>query len=75
MKYTPQEYTQLLKVLYNLSLEEFYEAMGREPETDHGEYILTKFFDLRHNLFNFLCSLDETNITNLFLYADKKTKG
>lgn len=70
--YTPLQFREAMKVLHCLSVEEFYEMMGRNLDQDPGDYIYGKWQDMKNSIFNWMCALDEENLNLVFKYAEKK---
>lgn len=66
-KYNALEFIELMKVIHCLDLEEYTEMMN------HGSgNAACGYADMKRNMLDWLCTLDELKRVDVFMYAEKK---
>jgi len=73
-QYTPNQVIELMKVIHCMGIDEFFDMMDRDIDNDPGDYMKDKFNDMKHDIFRWLCSLDNVNQTHVFDCAAKKAE-
>jgi hypothetical protein len=68
------EAIKILKVIYCMDFDEFARALGIDLSVEHEGYWLSKFGEVRNNLFNGVCMLDSEKQDLLWDYAKNKYK-
>jgi hypothetical protein len=79
-EYTARDSVKILKVIYNLSQDDFHLMMEPDlhktfPSIENSSveiYLNGKFQDMKQDMYFWLCSLDYENQEKVFDYAAKK---